>query len=97
MPAHWRLLKSRLEALCPTSTGNMWLRHYRNGAVDTEHPFLLQVSSYDRVGVLHGSFFLPFPLSGAFEHLVHVADQGNSIQQALKPPSASVRKGVVSC
>ena len=55
MPAHWRLLKSRLEALCPTSTGNMWMRHYRNGTVDTEHPFLLQVSSYDRVGVLHGA------------------------------------------
>lgn len=55
MPAHWRLLKSRLEALCPTSTGNMWMRQHRNGAVDTEHPFLLQVSSYDRVGVLHGA------------------------------------------
>ena len=55
MPAHWRLLKSRLEALCPTSTGSMWMRHYRNGTPDTEHPFLLQVSSYDRVGVLHGA------------------------------------------
>lgn len=59
MPAHWRLLKTRLEGLCPTSTGNMWLRRWRDAAIDFANPFLLQVSSYDRVGVLHGAYSSP--------------------------------------
>jgi hypothetical protein len=54
VPAHWPLLKRRLEAICPNSHGDYSLR--RNARrQDFQHPFLLQVTSYDRRGFLHGA------------------------------------------
>ncbi|CAL8469360.1 g8901 [Coccomyxa elongata] len=52
VPAHWPLLKRRLEAICPNSHGDysLWRDTRRQ---DFQHPFLLQVTSYDRRGFLH--------------------------------------------
>lgn len=54
VPAHWSLLKRRLEAICPNSHGDysLWRNTRRQ---DFQHPFLLQVTSYDRRGFLHGA------------------------------------------
>ena len=54
VPAHWPLLKRRLEAICPNSHGDysLWRKTRRQ---DYENPFLLQVTSYDRRGFLHGA------------------------------------------
>lgn len=62
VPAHWPLLKRRLEAICPNSHGDysLWRNNLRQ---DFQHPFLLQVTSYDRRGFLHGApqkLLLPF-------------------------------------
>lgn len=40
MPAHWRLLKARLEELCPKS---LWITNFRGPNTDLAVPFLLQV------------------------------------------------------
>lgn len=51
MPAHWKLLKTRLLELCPK---HLWINSWRPpNPADVLVPFLLQVSSYDRAGVLH--------------------------------------------
>ena len=54
LPPHWELLKRRLEAVCPHPTGSALWR-WSSSPEDFQHPFTLQVSSYDRVGVLHGA------------------------------------------
>lgn len=51
---HWDLLKRRLENVCPRPTGSALWR-WNSSPQDFQHPFMLQVSSYDRVGVLHGA------------------------------------------
>ena len=53
VPAHWKLLKARLKAICPDINGTVPLWRY-NSPKDFQNPFLLQVTSYDRAGVLHG-------------------------------------------
>lgn len=54
VPAHWLLLKSRLEKICPRSQGAQALWRWNSrGAEPLQHPFLLQVTSYNREGVLH--------------------------------------------
>jgi hypothetical protein len=55
VPAHWLLLKSRLEKICPRSQGAQALWRWNSrGSEPLQHPFLLQVTSYNREGVLHG-------------------------------------------
>lgn len=55
VPAHWPLLKIRLEKICPRSQGAQALWRWNNRGQETlQHPFLLQVTSYNREGVLHG-------------------------------------------
>ena len=57
VPAHWLLLKTRLEKICPRSQGAQALwRWNRQGQEPLQHPFLLQVTSYNREGVLHGEW-----------------------------------------
>ncbi len=55
VPAHWALLKRRLEAVCPSAAGEHQLWRWSSLPRDFQHPFLLQVSSYDRRGFLHGA------------------------------------------
>ena len=55
MPPHWSLLRRRLEAICPTTHGDHSMWRYTSRTRDTQHPFLLQVTSYDRRGFLHGA------------------------------------------
>ena len=52
---HWDLLKRRLENVCPSPTGSSLWRWNSSSPEDFQHAFMLQVSSYDRVGVLHGA------------------------------------------
>ena len=60
MPPHWSLLRRRLEAICPSTHGDHSMWRYTSRTRDTQHPFLLQVTSYDRRGFLHGeSLLLP--------------------------------------
>ena len=55
VPAHWLLLKSRLEKICPRSQGAQALWRWNSrGQEPLQLPFLLQVTSYNREGVLHG-------------------------------------------
>ena len=55
VPAHWLLLKGRLEKICPRSQGAQALwRWNAHGSEPLQHPFLMQVTSYNREGVLHG-------------------------------------------
>lgn len=68
MPPHWSLLRRRLEAICPSTHGDHSMWRYTSRTRDTQHPFLLQVTSYDRRGFLHGeSLFLP--VSSKMSHL----------------------------
>ncbi|KAL3157737.1 hypothetical protein ABBQ32_012162 [Trebouxia sp. C0010 RCD-2024] len=54
VPAHWPLLKTRLEKICPRSQGAQALWRWNSrGQEPLQHPFLLQVTSYNREGVLH--------------------------------------------
>ncbi|KAK9831988.1 hypothetical protein WJX81_006685 [Elliptochloris bilobata] len=53
VPAHWALLKRRLEAVCPSAAGEHQLWRWSSLPRDFQHPFLLQVASYDRRGFLH--------------------------------------------
>ena len=55
VPAHWALLKKRLEAVCPSAAGEHQLWRWSSLPRDFQHPFLLQVASYDRRGFLHGA------------------------------------------
>ena len=55
VPAHWALLKKRLEAVCPSVAGEHQLWRWSSLPRDFQHPFLLQVASYDRRGFLHGA------------------------------------------
>ena len=55
MPPHWSLLRRRLEAICPSTHGDHSMWRYTSRTRDTQHPFLLQVTSYDRRGFLHGA------------------------------------------
>ena len=55
MRAHWALLRRRLEAICPSTHGDHSMWRYTSRTRDTQHPFLLQVTSYDRRGFLHGA------------------------------------------
>lgn len=56
VPAHWLLLKSRLEKICPRSQGAQALWRWTSRTSEPLlHPFLLQVTSYNREGVLHGT------------------------------------------
>ncbi len=55
VPAHWALLKQRLEAVCPSAAGEHQLWRWSSLPRDFQHPFLLQVASYDRRGFLHGA------------------------------------------
>ena len=55
VPAHWPLLKRRLEAICPNLHGETHLWRFAARARPPQHPFLLQVTSYDRRGFLHGA------------------------------------------
>lgn len=55
MRAHWPLLRRRLEAICPSTHGDHSMWRYTSRTRDTQHPFLLQVTSYDRRGFLHGA------------------------------------------
>ncbi|KAK9803674.1 hypothetical protein WJX72_010742 [[Myrmecia] bisecta] len=50
---HWKLLKTRLEKVCPTTNNTHTLWRWHSNPKDFQHPFLLQVTSYDRRGVLH--------------------------------------------
>ena len=59
MPPHWSLLRRRLEAICPSTHGDHSMWRYTSRTRDTQHPFLLQVTSYDRRGFLHGESLLP--------------------------------------
>ena len=55
VPAHWLLLKSRLEKICPRTQGAQALWRWNSRTSESlQHPFLLQVTSYNREGVLHG-------------------------------------------
>ena len=55
VPAHWLLLKARLEKICPRSQGAQALWRWNSrGQEPLQQPFLLQVTSYNREGVLHG-------------------------------------------
>lgn len=55
VPAHWPLLKTRLEKICPRSQGAQALWRWNNRGQETlQQPFLLQVTSYNCEGVLHG-------------------------------------------
>lgn len=54
VPAHWQLLKRRLEAICPNTHGDHNLWRLNSMRQDYQHPFMLQVTSYDRRGFLHG-------------------------------------------
>ena len=60
VPAHWPLLKRRLEAICPNLHGETHLWRFAGRGQAPQHPFLLQVTSYDRRGFLHGA---PPPLT----------------------------------
>ncbi|CAK0784176.1 hypothetical protein CVIRNUC_007379 [Coccomyxa viridis] len=53
MRPHWALLRRRLEAICPSTHGDHSMWRYTSRTRDTQHPFLLQVTSYDRRGFLH--------------------------------------------
>eukprot|EP00891_Asterochloris_glomerata_P008160 jgi/Astpho2/8160/e_gw1.00120.231.1_t len=53
IPAHWALLKARLEKICPSGQAATSLWRWTSDRVEVQHPFLLQVTSYDRAGVLH--------------------------------------------
>ena len=56
VPAHWLLLKSRLEKICPRTQGAQALWRWNSRTSESlQHPFLLQVTSYNREGVLHGT------------------------------------------
>ena len=57
VPAHWLLLKARLEKICPRSQGAQALWRWNSrGQEPLQQPFLLQVTSYNREGVLHGEW-----------------------------------------
>lgn len=53
VPAHWVLLKSRLEKICPRSQGAQALWRWNSHTEPSQNPFLLEVTSYNREGVLH--------------------------------------------
>ena len=55
VPAHWPLLKRRLEAITPNPHAETHLWRFAGRAQAAQHPFLLQVTSYDRRGFLHGA------------------------------------------
>ncbi|KDD75230.1 hypothetical protein H632_c796p2, partial [Helicosporidium sp. ATCC 50920] len=53
VPPRWQLLKSRLEIMCPNGMDSLSAL-YKWRSLPKEHPpFLLQVASYDRAGMLH--------------------------------------------
>lgn len=54
---HWNLLKVKLMKLCNLDGAVVSLWRNRPAAENFGPPFLLSVSSYDRQGFLHGTFF----------------------------------------
>ena len=44
IPAHWALLKARLEKICPSGQAATSLWRWTSDRVEVQHPFLLQVS-----------------------------------------------------
>ena len=53
MPPRWSLLKTRLEAVCPSGTDSLAALYRWKSVPKEAPPFLLQVASYDRAGMLH--------------------------------------------
>lgn len=53
MPPRWNLLKSRLEAVCPNGADQIRSLWKWRSLPKEQMPFLLQVASYDRQGMLH--------------------------------------------
>ena len=44
IPAHWALLKARLEKICPSGQAATSLWRWTSDRVEVQHPFLLQAS-----------------------------------------------------
>lgn len=53
VPPRWSLLKTRLEAVCPSGTDSLAALYRWKSVPKEAPPFLLQVASYDRAGMLH--------------------------------------------
>jgi (p)ppGpp synthase/HD superfamily hydrolase len=53
VPPRWQLLKSRLEAICPSGTDSLQQLWRWRSAPKEQQAFLLQVAGYDRQGMLH--------------------------------------------
>lgn len=53
VPPRWQLLKSRLEAICPSGTDSLQQLWRWRSVPKEQQPFLLQVAGYDRQGMLH--------------------------------------------
>lgn len=53
VPPRWQLLKSRLEAICPSGTDSLQQLWRWRMVPKEQQPFLLQVAGYDRQGMLH--------------------------------------------
>ena len=81
MRPHWALLRRRLEAICPSTHGDHSMWRYTSRTRDTQHPFLLQVTSYDRRGFLHGARACAHCLASAFS-LCYGAQCSGNLQTA---------------
>lgn len=53
VPPRWQLLKSRLEAICPSGTDTLQQLWRWRSVPKEQQAFLLQVAGYDRHGMLH--------------------------------------------
>lgn len=53
VPPRWNLLKTRLEAVCPSGADSIRSLWRWRSLPKEQMPFLLQVASYDRQGMLH--------------------------------------------
>lgn len=50
IPAHWALLKARLEKICPSGQAATSLWRWTSDRVEVQHPFLLQVNEQQATG-----------------------------------------------